>query len=442
MDATVSSTAKQINPLDYLKIFFRRKWLVIVPTILGIVFGIIAGNVIPKTYKSSTLILVEEGRVINPLIQGIAVSTSVSQRISMLREQILGWDRLVQLIMTLSLDKDVKNQMQFEELVKNLRKNIVVDIKGQNLITISYGGREPVQAQNIVKTITDIFISENVRQQSREAENAIDFINDQVTLYQKKMKQAEISVMEEQLKKLLVDSTEKHPLVQELRKKIDSARADLDKGNYNVDPAIVGGGAQSQSGKEIKAELKRLKEEMATQTLDSADTGSNRAKVGAPSNDKLYKLLLLDKLDKSDAEDGSVTKKLYDDLLSRLETAKITQRLEASREGTRYTILDPARVPLKAAKPNKLIVLFIGMFMGLGSGIGLVFLMDMFDTSFIDIDEAREHLKLPIFGAVSKIVTQEDVKAQKMRNVKIAVISALAFVILIVAIVFGVVLGN
>lgn len=435
-----SKTVTKLKPIDYIKVAFRRKWLIIIPAIIGLIGGMVAGNMLPKIYQASALILVEEGKVINPLIQGIAVSTSVAQRLYMLREQILGWDRVLQLIKSLRLDKDIKNQFEFEALVRKLRRNIRVAIRGQNLVTISYEGKDPREAQHIVKTITDIFISENVRQQSKEAENAIDFINDQVSLYQKKLKQAEISGMEEQLKKLLVDSTEKHPMVIELRKRMASAQKELDQGNYNVDPEFVAGTVAGD--KALKDEIKRLKDEFSTQTLDATDTGSNRAKVGAASNDKLYKLLLLDKLDKSEAQDQGVTQKLYNELMTRLETAKITQRLEASREGTRYTVLDPARLPLKPSKPNKASLLFMGLFIGAGFGAGLVFLAELFDKSFLGIDEARAVLELPIFGAVSKIITQEDIRIQKMRNAKVAAISAATGVALLVFIIFNVFLGN
>ncbi len=438
----VENPTKQLKPIDYLKVMFRRKWLIIVPVFIGIVGGIIAGNTLPKIYQSSTLILVEEGKVINPLIQGIAVSTSVAQRLSMLREQILGWDRMMQLIKTLQLDKDVKNQYEFEALVKKLRKNIKVTLRGQNLITIGYEGKDPVEAQKIVKNITDIFIAENVRQQGKEAENAIDFINDQVNLYQKKLKQAEIATMEEQLKKLLVDSTEKHPMVIELKKKIAASQKELEQGDYSIDTAALT--ASEPENSPLKAQIKKLKEDLATQTVDATDAapGTNRAKLSAVSNDKLYKLLLLDKLDKSEARDEGVTQKIYNELLSRLETAKITQRLEASREGTRYTILDPARLPLKPAKPNKLIILFVGLFLGASVGLGLVFLAELFDHSFLGIDEAKAFLELPIFGAVSRIITQEDLKLQKLQNTKIAAISAVTGVVLLIVIIFNVFLGN
>ncbi|MDP3791002.1 MAG: GNVR domain-containing protein [Candidatus Omnitrophota bacterium] len=429
----------QLKPVDYLNIVFRRKWLIIIPVFIGLVGGMIFGNTLPKMYEASALILVEEGKVINPLIQGIAVSTSVAQRLSMLREQILGWDRVMQLIKALQLDKDIKNQWEFEGLVKKLRRSIKVAIRGQNLITIGYEGKNPAEAQKIVKTTVDIFISENMRLQSKEAENAIDFINDQVALYQKKIKQSEIANMDEQLKKLLVDSTDKHPMVIELKKKMSAAQKDLDKGNYNVDPAFLGSAAPED--KALKEELTRLKGEIATQSLDATDTGSNRAKVASPSNEKLYKLLLLDKLDKSEAQDQGVTQKLYNELLTRLETAKITQRLEASKEGTRYTILDPARLPLRPSKPNKMMLLFLGLIMGTGAGVGLVFLAELFDHSFLGIDEARNALELPIFGAISKIITQEDLKIQKMHNVRMTAISAAAGVALLVIIIFNVFLG-
>ena len=132
---------------------------------------------------------------------------------------------------------------------------------------------------------------------------------------------------------------------------------------------------------------------------------------------------------------------MYNELLTRLETAKITQRLEASREGTRYTILDPARLPLKPSKPNKMMLLFLGLVIGAGVGVGLIFLAELFDHSFLGIDEARAFLELPIFGAVSKIVTQEDLRVQKMHNVKMTTISAVVGVVLLIIIIFNVFLG-
>lgn len=284
------------KPIDYLKIIFRRKWLIIIPVVIGIIGGVIAANTLPKVYMASTLILVEEGRIINPLIKDLAVSTSTAQRLAVLREQILGWDRMKQLISSLNLAKDVKTQLQFEGLVKGLRNSIKVGLRNNSLIHIYYEGEDPVQTQNIVKTITDIFISENLRQQNMETDNAIAFINDQLALYQKKVKQSEISAMEEKLNTLLLDSTEKHPMVIELRGEIQAAKDELEKGDYNINENMVAG--SDAELKTLKEELSQMREELATSSIDAADGGVNRTKLSSATNEKLYKLLLLERIDK------------------------------------------------------------------------------------------------------------------------------------------------
>lgn len=431
----------QKKPLDYVKIIFRRKWLVIIPTVIGIIGGIIAANTLPKIYRASTLILVEEGRIINPLVKDLAVSTSTEQRLAVLREQILGWDRINQLIRTLNLAKDVNSQLQFEELVKNLRKGIKVNLYSENIISILYDGKDAEQAKNIVQTITDIFIAENLRQQSKETENAITFINDQLNLYQKKVKQSEVAAMEEKLKALLVDSTAKHPMVIELKKQIDAVNDELAKGDYSVRETSL---ADSDTElKALKEELKDIKSELSTSSLDASDAGVNRSRFAATTNDKLYKLLLLDKINQvTSPEDINVNKMLYDKLLERLETAKITQSLEASKEGTRYTVLDPTRLPLKPVKPNKALVLLMGIFIGSCAGGGLVFIAEMLDHSFLGVDEANAFLELPVFGAISKIVTIDDLKLQKLRNARITLVSVITALALIFVIMFNIVLAG
>jgi len=434
-------TMLQKKPIDYLKIIFRRKWLLIIPVVLGIIGGVIAANTLPKVYRASTLILVEEGRIINPLIKDLAVSTSTAQRLSVLREQILGWDRIKQLIATLNLARDVKTQLQFEDLVKGLRRSIKVQLRGRNIVLISYEGKDPVKAKNIVKTITDIFIAENLKQQNKETENAIAFINDQLLLYQKKVKQSEIASMEEKLNNLLVDSTNKHPMVIELRKKIKATKDELARGDYSIKEEASVADSKAEL-KELKEELKQMREELTTASLDASEGGANRARFAATTNDKLYKLLLLDKINQvASPRDLNVNKKLYDTLLERLETAKITQSLEASKEGTRYTVLDPARLPLRPVKPKKWLVLMMGLFLGTCAGGGLVFAAEMFDHSFLGVDEAKKFLERPILGAVSKIITAKDVRAQKIRNIKITVLSVVTSVTLAAVIVFSIVLN-
>ncbi|MCK4881819.1 MAG: hypothetical protein KAS92_02215, partial [Candidatus Omnitrophica bacterium] len=108
------------SPINYLKIFFRRKELILIPVFIGLIFGVCTGILLPKKYKSETVILVQEGKTDNPLFNKLAVSTTIEQRVAGIRESILGWHSLVELVKRLDLDENIKNKAEFERLILGL----------------------------------------------------------------------------------------------------------------------------------------------------------------------------------------------------------------------------------------------------------------------------------------------------------------------------------
>lgn len=417
---------KYRNPVDYLKVFFRRKWLFIAPLFIGLVLSILACFLLPLSWQSSAIILVEEEKIINPLIQNLAVSTTAVQRMQSIREILLGWNSLVELTKKLGLDKDAQTQSQFENLILGLRKNIDVRMRQPNIIQISYIGKNPQQTQIVAKTLTDILVEKNMESQTKETDVAIKFIKEQLAIYKRKIKESEIAKLEEELKKLVMDSTEQHPLVRELRGKIAIARKELESGEYEVK-----GGDQLI----LDSTREAMKQELDKIISQEKDVYSGANAYAAESihdpNVSIYKLLLMDKVDSSLARDMNVNENIYNMLLQKLETAKITQRLETSREGTRYTIIDPPRTPLKPIKPNKALVVFMGLFLGLFSGAGLVLGREFMDHSFLDIEDAKQNLELPVLGAISRLTTQEEIDKEKYIKKKLIIIALVSSAVLI-----------
>jgi len=428
-------TTKYQNPMEYLKIFFRRRWLFITPAFAGLVLSIVACFILPPSYESNTLILVEEEKIFNPLIQGLAVSTTAVQRMQNIREQILGWNSLVELTKRLNLARNVQTQMQFENLIMGLRRNIAVQMRGANIIKISYFGKDPQETQVITKTLADNLVDENMRTQTKEADLAINFIKEQLEVYKRKIKETEAADLEEQLKKLLADSTEQHPLVKELRQKVAIVRKELESGEYKV--AVSATAKDSPAYQALQQELDKVINK-DTSSLGAMAYASNGVETGDP-NASIYKLMLMDKLDAAQARDKNVNEQIYNMLLQKLETAKITQRLEVSKQGTRYTVLDPPRLPLRPAKPDKLKVIFLGIFLGSFAGTGLVFGREFMDRSFLDIEDAKDNLELPVLGAISRLTTQEEIDKEKYRKKKLITIglaSSAALIIIVMLISF------
>lgn len=428
-------TGKYRTPIDYLKIFFRRKWMIITPAFIGLLFGIMACFLLPRTWRSTTIILVEEQKIINPLIQSLAVSTTAMQRMQSIREILLGWNSLVELTKKLNLAKDVQTQLDFENLIQSLRQNISVQmtepkflqgLPANNIIKISYFGKNPQEAQLVTQTLTDILMEKNLESQTKETDVAIKFITEQLAIYKRKIKESEIAKLKDELKALLIDSTEEHPVVKELRQKIATAEKQFASGEYEVKGA--GEALSAETRETLKQELDKIIAKEA-----SSETASPNTEQEHDANTAIYKLMLVDKVDSSLARDMNVNDTIYNMLLQKLETAKITQRLEASKEGTRYTIIEPPRLPLKPVKPNKIMVIFMGFLLGAGSGIGLIFAREFIDQSILDIEDAKHSLDLPILGAISRITLQEEAdkeKAKKKALIIAYLVSALMLIII------------
>jgi len=393
----------------YLRMFFRRKWMLVIPAFIGLILGICFSIMLPKIYKSNTTILVQEGKSDNPLFNNIAIASTMTQRAQEIRETILGWDSLVKLVKRLNLDQNVKTNIEFERLILKLRKDIMIDLRAANIIDLSYASDDPSKAQAVVKNVTDIFIERNVSIQNKETSDAIKFIEEQLHVYLGKIKSAEIAQLKEKLNTLLIDSTEEHPMVKDLRAQINQKMEELKKENLQY----------SEDAKLSSSSTNPLIEQIQ-KTLDSIGgdkTAADSAKAEGPGDDKaLYKVALIDKLDNVMARDFSVNETIYNTLLQRLETAKITQRLQSSQEGTKYTIIDPPRVPLAPIEPNVPLVIVIGLFLGTVVGGGLILMFEFLDRSFLDVQEASEFLGVPLLGVISKINTVESLYEVKEKN--------------------------
>ena len=389
-----------ISPLNYLKIFFRRKELIIIPAFLGLILGACSGIMMPKKYKSSTIILVQEGKSDNPLFNNLTVSTTVEQRLEGIRESILGWVSLSELVKRLDLDKNVTSKLQFEGLIKTIQRNIKIHLRGGNILYLDYVGENPEETQAVVKNITDIFVSKNQEEQDQETADAINFIEEQLHVYRGKIKSAEIAGLQEHLDALLLDSTEKHPLVKQLKEQIEAKKEELKKENLEYTENI---NLEAQTTKPMIDEIKQALDSLEGKTLNPNLTGKPKDSM----------LMVNVDLEKVLALDVGVNERIYNTLLQRIETAKITQRLQASKEGTHYRIIDPPRIPLKPFKPNKPLIALVGLFLGTVTGIGLVLATEFLDKSFIDVEEAKEYLGMSLFGAISKINTPESLRREK-----------------------------
>ena len=195
---------------DYLQIVFHRKWFFMLPFVMVFFTASIGSFFLPKYYKASVLILVEEEKPVNPLAAKELTYTSangqaptLAEQLKTLTEKILSYPHLLMLVKTLNLDKGVTDQVMYEKMLMGIRKRAEVKMRSPDVFQVSYEDKDPVSARNVTKTIIEIFINENKTKKTAQAASAIKFAEEQAKVYKEKLEQSE---------KKLFDFRAKYPM--------------------------------------------------------------------------------------------------------------------------------------------------------------------------------------------------------------------------------------
>jgi polysaccharide biosynthesis transport protein len=170
----------------YLDLIRRRHMYFLVPVFVGwlLVWG--SSWVLPTSYKSSTLILVEQPTMPQSYVAP-NVNENLQDRLQSITQQILSRTRLLMIVDKLSLYADGKNGPKSpDDKVEALRKDISVDLvkdtRNQEITAfkVSFSAHDPVMAQNVTKELTQLFIAENNRVRQEQSEGTTHFIEQQL----------------------------------------------------------------------------------------------------------------------------------------------------------------------------------------------------------------------------------------------------------------------
>jgi len=124
----------------------------------------------------------------------------------------------------------------------------------------------------------------------------------------------------------------------------------------------------------------------------------------SPQVESEYKVLLMER--------GNTQAK-YDDLMRKFMESKVSQGLEKEQKGERFTIIDPARLPEKPSKPNRLAIMLIGLVLGLGGGISSVAVKEYTDTSVRNAELLTLITSFPVLASIPNILSDKDLARSK-----------------------------
>jgi len=114
--------------------------------------------------------------------------------------------------------------------------------------------------------------------------------------------------------------------------------------------------------------------------------------------------------------DYGILKEQHQELMERLESARLSHDVDARSDSVRFRIVDPPRVPPSPTGPPRVLLSSAVLLAALAFGVVLAFLMSQLRPTFDDRRLLNEITDLPVLGSVSMIWTSQQLKARKRRH--------------------------
>ena len=188
----------------YLGIVRRRHIQFLIPLFLGwiVVWG--ASWILPVSYKSGTLILVEQPTMPKDYVTP-NVTDDLQDRLQSITQQILSRTRLLLIIDQLNLYSGGRKHMTPEEKVGRMRKDITIElVHGATGATadqitafnIYYSARDPHVAQQVTGELSKLFINANLEVRQQQSEGTTKFLESQLETARASLAEQEAKIRE------------------------------------------------------------------------------------------------------------------------------------------------------------------------------------------------------------------------------------------------------
>jgi uncharacterized protein involved in exopolysaccharide biosynthesis len=106
--------------------------------------------------------------------------------------------------------------------------------------------------------------------------------------------------------------------------------------------------------------------------------------------------------------DLGITERQYQELLSKMQDARMAENLERKQKGEQFRVLNAAQVPTKPIEPDRIRYVLFGVFMSFMFGMGLVVLTEISDHSLRQARDVQTFLGVPVLANVPRVILEAD----------------------------------
>lgn len=375
---------------DYIRIFYKRKILIIVSLLLGTVISLVFFPAPPPEYESTTTIKIEQRKTIAGLLTESIIFNPGDLMDSQARI-IKGFPIMKKAALHLGMIDDNSPTSVIHRVVSELQDNLVTEQVGQtNIIKIISSAGNAISARDLASTVADIYVKENLLEKTEQARSSRLFIEEQLSLMEGRLKETE-----EQLKTMEADIDEAAALKADIGRS-DPLQEKLIQLKFELTTL-----EQTYSDKHprillLRDQISNLEKKHDDRSKDLYNSDNNF------SDTKLEYARL--------SREVEINKKLYMMFKEKLEEARIK---EAEKVGD-VSIVNPAILQNAPKNTQGDLNVLIGGFIGFLLGIGIAFILEALDSSIQTAEDMEDVMKLPVLGTLPP--AKRDIRKIKIKK--------------------------
>jgi len=195
------SENRELTMDDYLAMLRRRLKVILIPTLIAPIAGFIVSYAFSPKYTSQSTVLVEGQKVPDNYVMPV-ITADFTQRVQTLSEEVLSPSRLHNMIQSLAIVKpeeeskliaDIQQNMLVQPVITSMsavaaggglsgakRKKPSVTDEPVPGFTVNYTDSNAARAQRICNALTDLILTENLKERGDIAQSTTEFLGRQL----------------------------------------------------------------------------------------------------------------------------------------------------------------------------------------------------------------------------------------------------------------------
>ena len=195
------------NGRDITAILRRRKLSLISPLVVIFVAAALIGLMLPRTYKSSSRILIEDQEIPRELVMP-TVTSYAEQRLQTITQRIMSTTKLLEIINKFKLYPELTEKWTTEQIIARMRKDVLFEtitaevmdnrtgrqINATIAFSLSYQGRDPATVQKVTNVLASLYLEENLKVREQQTKGTNRFIEEEMKSLQALLAEADAKI--------------------------------------------------------------------------------------------------------------------------------------------------------------------------------------------------------------------------------------------------------